>query len=391
MTKHKLSKEKRMAKREQRQRQAREERERQKAALARDLEYLAERGGLNSERALSEATLDALYQSAEWRKESEFADLSFDAFEAGQSMNRVWDEKAPTLEKIKRLSGQDRDDMAFELNTQALTLLLTPSFQRQVLERLSRFRQRLRAERKRDTLAQAALVEMALRTSGRDEENDVWPMCMLVYAMFMDALDEYERQAKVTEQTLESMRELVKGMSPEEALSISASHPALQGLVQRVKSKPGLFDFLRRSAEKMIDEAELAVWKGEIRLGLFTADELERLGPRTISAMQAAGVDLQSEPGQVNSKLGARAAELVYDAAADLLDEIATPDRHTSLYATARQRLDELARQKGQTGMQALSLRAILHEDEPPSKNVMFVYAFLSEMYAMAQERVGKG
>jgi hypothetical protein len=41
--------------------------------------------------------------------------------------------------------------------------------------------------------------------------------------------------------------------------------------------------------------------------------------------------------------------------------------------------------------MHALSLRAILHEDELPSKNVMFVYAFLSEMYAMAQERVGKG
>ena len=101
-------------------------------------------------------------------------------------------------------------------------------------------------------------------------------------------------------------------------------------------------------------------------------------------------MDLQSEPEQAHQKIAARAAELIYDTAADLLDEMDTPERHAALYATARQRLEELGRQKGKTGLYAASLRAVFHEDEPLSENEVFVYAFISEMRAAAQEQVGK-
>ena len=390
MSKQKLSKEKRKAKQKQHQRHAREERERQKAALTRDMEYLAELGALNSEKAFSEAAFDALYQSAEWRNEREFANLSFDAFEAGQSANRVWGEKTPPPEKIERMSEEDRDDLEFDLNSQALAPLLAPEWKRKLLERMSRFRQRLRAERKWETLAQAALVEMSLRASDGDKEHDIWTMCMLAYAIFMDALDEYEQQAQAAEVALESTQETIKGATLEEILAAPESHPAVQGLMQAVKSKPGLFDFFRRGAEKMIKEAEFAVWKGEIGLGLFTTAELEQLGSRVVNAMRTAGMDTQSEPGQARQKIAARAAELIYDTAADLLDEMDTPERRAALYATARQRLDELARQKGKAGAYAASLRAVLHEEKAPSENEVFVYAFISEMRPAAQERVEK-
>lgn len=158
--------------------------------LQRDLEPYVDRGIFLSAAKWTEAAAHALWISQEWQNEREFANARFDPANSGAAVQQVLAQHGIDAEGLAALPDAERDDRTFELNAQALSLVLTPQFQRDFLKRLKRFRQRLRAEQQADRLADASLVLVALETA-QPVDQSVWAQCMLIYRLFGEALHTY--------------------------------------------------------------------------------------------------------------------------------------------------------------------------------------------------------
>ena len=81
-------------------------------------------------------------------------------------------------------------------------VLLLPEIKKDFLRRLERYRQRLRAGKRWEALAQAGLVQMILETSD-DSREEVWPECMLVYQIHYEAIEEYLRLQEAAGEVLD--------------------------------------------------------------------------------------------------------------------------------------------------------------------------------------------
>ena len=376
----KPSKEKREEERERQKRLAREKKSQHDNLLMRDLTYFAERGILGSETKWSEAGIDSLWQSQSWRNEREFSNLAFDPLASSQAIAQTWDELKFDPEDIKHLFDNDRDNKNFELNAQAIERLITPAFKQDFLQRLDRFRQRLRAKRDWETLARASLIEVMLQASDK-VESKVWAECMLIYQTYLEALHEYLRLSEAAEAVMGAARQTLDqaGKSLDD-LAPSDLEPATEAMKQAVEKTPGLMDFLNQSVDRLVDEASAALFSGELVLGLFTPEELEQFADRFVSAAIEAGLEANRPLNQMSDKIAKRVAEGIYEASAQMLKDIDTTARRSTLYAAARRGLQELARQKGQTGLYAMSLLPILEDEKtPPGDNDVLIRALLGE------------
>jgi len=379
----KVPKKQRRLRREEQRRQARDEAAPLDDVLVKDLTYLAERGVMASTERFEDAAFDAMYKSSRWRTEPEFADLSFDPVDAGQAITRIVSEEPDLADQVKRLRGSAREDKAFDVNRRALAAVMTPAFKQQFFTRLDRFRQRLRAQGNRETLAQAALVDMTLRMPGKSGE--LWGACMLVYQIFIDAVDQYFRLSDVTEAAIMGAQQTLGDVSIESLLQAPfGAHPAESALLEATKKTPGLMDFLQRQAYDMIDEALGALFTAQINLGLFRREELETLMERTAGLFAQEGWENFQAVGKAERR---RLAESLHSLAVETLGEIDTPERRAEMFSTARQRVQELSRQKGRDGGLAAALAVLLSEETPLGESSIMTRAFLGEMFSAVKRQ----
>jgi hypothetical protein len=383
----KVSKKQRRLRREEQRRQARTEVAPLDDVLVKDLTYLAERGVMASTKRFEDAAFDAMYKSSRWRTEPEFADLSFDPVDAGRAITRIVSEEPDLADQVKRLRGSAREDKTFDVNRRAIDAAMSPAFKQQFFTRLDRFRQRLRAQGNRETLAQAALVDMTLRMPGKSGE--LWGACMLVYQIYSEALDQYFRLSDATETAIMSAQQTLGDVSIESVLQApSGARPAEAALLEATKKTPGLMDFLQRQVYDMIDEALGALFMGEINLGLFTEEELETLVERTADLFAQEGWENFQAVGKADQR---RMAESLHSLAVETLGEIDTPERRAEIFSTARQRVKELSRrQKEREGGLAAALAVLLSEETPLGESSIMTRAFLGEMFSAVKRQAGE-
>ncbi len=379
----KVPKKQRRLRREEQRRQARAETAPLDDVLVKDLTYLAERGVMASTERFEDAAFDAMYKSSRWRTEPEFADLSFDPVDAGRTITRIVSEEPDLADQMKRLRGSAREDKAFDVNRRAIDAAMSPAFKQQFFTRLDRFRQRLRTQGNRETLAQAALVDMTLRMPGKSGE--LWGACMLVYQIFIDAVDQYFRLSDATETAIMSAQQTLGDVSIESVLQAPfGAHPAESALLEATKKTPGLMDFLQQQAYDMIDEALGALFTAQINLGLFTKEELETLVERTADLFGQEGWENFQAVGKAERR---RLAESLYNLAVETLGEIDTPERRAEIFSTARQRVKELSRQKEREGGLAAALAVLLSEETPLGESSIMTRAFLGEMFSAVKRQ----
>src|SRR5512143_3509732 len=179
MGKHsRQSKDKRKAERDRKKRWGQQQKALHANQLTRDLAYYDERGLFTSQAVWNETASQVLWDSQNWRGGIEFLDLAFEPYQTGQAMSQAWQELQFNPEEFKQLSDADQDDRNFELNARAIEINLSPEFKRDLLQRLERYRRRLRSGKRWEALAQAALVQTILETSDQAGEA-AWPECML--------------------------------------------------------------------------------------------------------------------------------------------------------------------------------------------------------------------
>ena len=379
----KPSKDKKQAERDRRKRLAAEQKTQHQNQLMRDLAFYAERNLFESQAAWSEAATEVLWESQNWRAESEFAGLAFDIYASGQAMMDTWEQLHIDADALRQLPDDERDDKGFELHATAISHVLTPEFKRDFFARLDRFRQRLRARHEREQLAQTAMVQLVLETSaGSAEVGDMaWAECMLVYGVFVEAVQQFAALSEAAGALVEDS----DITNPDELLNQLAtgdSNPKTETLVEKAKQTPGLMDFLQHQSDQLIDTALQTILDDRLQLELFTEDDLRDFQQAFIAALSTVRVDLDlTRPDRLTDQQVQRVAESIDDAARDWLDALAEA-RITDLYMIARQRLTELARQSDEIAPQAamlLPLVAADDDEELPGDNDVFVYTLLRQ------------
>jgi hypothetical protein len=389
MSKHsKQSKDKRNAERDRKKRWGQQQKDMRANQLARDLAYYEERGLFASPAKWSETASQVLWDSQQWRGEPEFRDLAFDPYRTGQAMNRAWQELQFDPDEFNQLSDEDKDDRNFELNSRAIGVSLSTEFKKNFLQRLERYRLRLRTGKQWEALAQVALVQMVLETSDQAGET-AWPECMLVYQIHYEAVDEYLRLQEAAETALEQTMQTIEHtedisdaqLTDEQRTQINAT------LEQTARHTPGLLDFLQDAADDMIDEALSALQDAELHCHLFTKHETDQFFAYFLAALVESGAG-QTPPEDLPPDKRAEVQQHIDEAGADCLDEIDTPQRRAELYATARtalQSLQEHAAQE-QTRSRAALLLSLLDDDSVPlADNEFFIAAISGEFGAQWQ------
>lgn len=379
------SKDKRRAEQERQKRWGQQQKTRHANQLARDLAYYEERGLFASQAKWSETASQALWDSQDWRGEPEFRDLAFDPYQAGQAMHAAWEELQFDPDEFEKLSAEDKDDRNFQLNACAIQVLLLPEIKKDFLRRLERYRQRLRAGKRWEALAQAGLVQMILETSDESRE-EVWPECMLVYQIHYEAIEEYLRLQEAAGEVLDHALTTLERPVDAADLNLTETEQAQVSatLEQAAQHTPGLLDFLQQAADDILDEALSAVHAAEINCQLFTKRETNLCFAYFVAALGETGTG-QLMPDELPPQERATVRQHIDDAIADCLDEIDTPDRRAELYAAARMSLQHLSdhSEQEQTRSHAQLLLSLLGDDAVPlADNEFFGMALLGEFGA---------
>jgi hypothetical protein len=385
------SKDKRKAERERQKRWGQQQKNLHFKQLQRDLRYFEENGLMTTEDRWEEAIFQALEDSANWRSEVEFRELAFDPYTAGQAMNQVWRESPLTPDELEKMPEEERDERAFEANARAIELILTPEFKKIFLQRLDRFRLRLRAAKHWDTLAQASAVQIALETSEQSNDVPLWPECDLIYQLHYEAVGEYLRLQDAAQAALDSAYQQIDRAcdTPEDLLTEEETDQVQNALEQAAAQTPGLMEFLTRAADEAVDDALALVHSGEISCQLFTADELRLFLAYFVAALASSSAG-QSAPEDLPPAERARVDEQINDAIADCLDQFDTPERRAALYRDAQAALDKLAQstEDKELIIQINLLLPLLEEDAPLAENDFFVSAIMGEfgLYMESQQ-----
>jgi hypothetical protein len=376
------SKEKRKAEHERKKRWGQQQKTLHANQLMRDLAYYEERGLFTSQAKWSETASQVLWDSQNWRTEPEFRDLAFDPYQTGQAMSVAWQELRFDPEEFDKLSDEVKDDRNFELNARAIELNLGPEFKKDFLRRLERYRQRLRIGRQWEALAQAGLMQMILETSDQSGEA-AWPECMLVYQVHYEAVGDYLRLQEAAETALEQALQTIgqTADAPDASLTDEKRAQLTVELEQAAQRTPGLWDFLERAADDLVDDALNAVRQGEVCFNLFTSKETSTYFAYFLSALLTSGAS-RTMPEDLSPQERANVDKQIDEAVAECLDQIDTPQRRAELYAAARAALQQLqaAENADSPATYADLLLPLLDDaDVPLADNDFFVAAISSE------------
>jgi uncharacterized protein (DUF1697 family) len=382
------AKDKRKAERDRKKRWGQQQKTLRANQLMRDLTYYEEQGLFASQAKWSETTSQVLWDSQQWRDEPEFRNLAFDPYRTGQAMNLAWQELQFDPEEFEQLSDADKDDRNFELNARAIRVNLSPEFKKDFLQRLERYRLRLRTIRQWEALAQAALVQMVLETSDQAGEA-AWPECMLVYQLHYEAVDEYLRLQEAADTALGQAMQTIGHTEDtlDAQLTDEQRTQITTNVEQAARHTPGLLDFLKRAADDMIDEALSAVQDAELQCHLFTKQETDLFFAYFLAAL-VEGSAGQTSPEDLPPDKRAQVQQLIDEAVADCLDKIDTPQRRAELYATARTVLQDLQKYADleHTRSRATLLLPLLDDESTAlADNEFFIAAISGEFGARWQ------
>jgi hypothetical protein len=374
------AKDKLKAERERKKRWGQQQKALHASLLNRDLTYYEERGLFNSSAVWNETASQVLWDSQEWRHEPEFRDLALEPYRTGQAMALAWQELKFDPVEFNRLADEEKDDRNFELNAHALALNLTPEFKKDVLQRLERYRRRLRAAQRWEALAQAGLVQMILETSDLADEH-AWPECMLIYQLHHEAVGEYVRLQEAAEAAMGEALQALSNTNDNLDQPLTSEQETRLGdtLEQAAQHTPGLLDYLTHAADDLIDVALVAVQKDELRLRLFTKQEIDLFFAHFLTALVESGAG-HIAPEDLPLDKRAKVQQDLDNAVADCMDEIDTPERRVELYQAARLALKDVREHAAseQIRLHAVTLLPLLDDENLPLAENEFFSAAIS-------------
>jgi hypothetical protein len=218
-----------------------------------------------------EQLMMTLLASEDLIEEPEFDELFIDPMRCVDTFIEVGEELGIEPEALGQLPDEEREDTQMDMLEMTTQRVLTDELRQDILDALSKLRQRLKRAGKREKAAQAAALQSFL---GGGESGEIWPMIGLVQAIVRRSM---AAGFELFEASMEVMEagSLDEGETPRtltEKLAQSSVALKANTLLQKV---PGLSGFLEKQADSIWQEGVDAVFEGDLYLGIFTSEELE--------------------------------------------------------------------------------------------------------------------
>ena len=285
------------ARREQDRRRHREaERKHRQAAeqaevqLWNELDPLAQGYDLDDDDGFIEFASQMMHDSAGLFEEPEFHDLAFDPAEVMLLEMGSFNATVPAPEKLEQLPEEEHQGLLEDAQVRAVSRLVTPGFQRNLLTRFKQCRQRLRRERKAKQLALASATEMLLRN---DSRPIIWATCGMLHMAFGAALETAFEFQEAEVQALHAAQAIQPDIA--DVADLKEGTPAYRAFWEAAGKTSGLTEYLER-----IEEMSAIVFEMQrdlnIQLGveLFEPEEIENLVHALTASLKAQGVNLGS-------------------------------------------------------------------------------------------------
>lgn len=273
---------------ERKHRQAAEQAE---AQLWRELEPRAQGYNLDDDDEFIEFASHVMHDSATLYDEPEFQGLTFEPAEVMLVELGSFNATVPPPEKLERMPEEEHQAILEDAQVRAVSRLVTPGLQRDLLRRFKQCRQRLKHERETNQLALASAAELVLRG---DSRPIIWATCGILHRAFNAALETAFEFQKAEEEALKFAQAIQPDLT--EVADLEKGSPAYRTFWEAAAKTPGLIEYLERAEElgATIFEAQHEL-NTELGIELFDPEEIEDLVESLVENLKAQGVDLSGE------------------------------------------------------------------------------------------------
>jgi len=311
-------------------------------------------------------------------EEPEMIDLHLDGQEAAE-ITQKWMKKYDKRLNAARIKGADDFQEVFdEMRIKIIAELATPPFRKDVDRRLQAMLDRLSAS---EDLAKLEMVLLLKPLLGM--KNVPWGLCGLIIAIYNRAMRQtiqaYEDEKNVYKAVVEAFES--EGTEDFEVADFLKSPDKLEQIGQKLFSaKPGLRERVEQQIWDMLDAFEGELAKGNIKLDLFTEEELTL--PYTCLRTELGESFTQAKPSE-------ELRSQVFKAIVDAVNTTMTPDRYRRLCEDVQRAAQTWMKERNKWAA-AIQGELTWLEKEQYKENKFILSAFLGQMARLGKEQMPK-
>lgn len=209
------------------------------------------------------------------RDEPEFADFRFDDRDVVEVTVRHQKRYEARLKAL--LNSGDREalrELYDMMRIDIIAELVTPAVRSDLRERIRRCRERLKQGREADKLEMTLFVDLLL--SGQDKVIPLG-LCGLLTAIYEDshrqALDDFESRLALRDE-LADLLPMHKALDTTQLLALAAQPEVVERVTRTVEAHPELRARMERDMDRLIEDVEQAIRRGDIPARFFTDEEV---------------------------------------------------------------------------------------------------------------------
>ncbi len=276
----------------------------------------------------------------------------------------------PSPDDLFNLPEEEQSVKQSEIIEETTRRLLTDELHQEIMVALNELRLRWKKEGKRAEAARAAGLQLVL---GNRKSKGLWSTIGLVQAIVLRSL---EAGFELIGATVDDEADEADEEGTLSDLYKRLGEPGIsKKLETAIKKVPGLEDYLDKQIDKIWDEGDGALFKGELNLGLFSNEEL-KVGVEIFNRVMKETDDEASAPGLTSKE---RTENFFIETTAYLL-ELFTPERLEQLRTRLQTVLAEGVHPVQYTGYVKLMTDAMAEADAVENETPFLFKALMGEL-----------
>jgi hypothetical protein len=337
-------------------------------------QVVARRMANGSEEYLKQNLIRIMTDSARLAKEPEFRGLYMDGVKAAQITGRWLKKYDKRLAAAQEKSADEYQETADGMRIEIIEELATPSFRKEVDQRLQALMDRLMKGKDTKKLEMVMMLIPALKM-----KRIPWGLCGLVLEIYNRTMQRFMQENEEDQGVFDAIAEALKAEGEEniDVFTILKHPDKLEQVGKKIfEAQPGLRQRAEKQVRDMIEAFENALGHGDVELSLFSEEEL-RL------PFQRIQVELGKPLAQVQPS--EETSGRIFGAIRQTITEIMTPERFRRFREEADKTATNLLRTRQKWGA-VLKFELDYLDGDQYEENKFILAAFIGQFYRLGKE-----
>ena len=336
-------------------------------------QVIAQRMANGGEEYLKQNLIRVMTDSVRLANEPEFRDLYMDGGKAAQITERWLKKYEKRLDTAKKKGSGEYQEEADEMRIEIVAELATPSFRKEVDQRLQALMDRLMKGKDTRKLEMVMMLLPAL-----EMKVIPWGLCGLILEIYNRTMQRFMQENEEDQGVFDAVAEALKAEGEEkiDVFTILKHPDKLEQVGKKIlEEQPGLRQRAEKLALEMEKAFEDAVGQGEVELSLFSEGEL--LLPFQRIQAEFGEPFAQAQPSE-------EIRERIFEAIRQAITEIMTPER----FRRFREDVDKTATNWLRTGQKwgaMLKFELDYLRGDQYEENKFILAAFIGQIYRLGK------